>query len=137
MYRLIKQNYISEFPSKHSVSGNPQLWNSQARYIPTSPNFSKDSEILSTALETQFHTHSSFSISKAFPTHWTPNLEVFFQHLHYMSVVQNTLSHMETRFLELFSSQLQREPHTGFKNGTYTGAEEHTSQPTSSCSLTD
>jgi len=33
------------------------------------------------------------------------NLEVFFQHLHYVSVVQNTLSHMETGLLELFSSQ--------------------------------
>lgn len=42
------------------------------------------------------------------------NLEVFFQHLHYVSVVQNALSHMETGLLELFSSQLQREGKVDF-----------------------
>lgn len=69
--------------------------------------------MLNTALCMQLHTrrvHPAFQ--NLFPSAalLSTNLEVFFQHLHYVSVVQNTLSHMETGLLELFSSQLQREP---------------------------
>lgn len=67
LYRLIEQNRIPEFPSKHSVSGNPAV-NSQAWYIPTSLSSSKDSEILSTTLEIQFHTHSFSPFRKLFPS---------------------------------------------------------------------
>lgn len=78
------------------------------------PTTNQNSEMLNTAR--CLHTH--------LPSPWlfwstrfrNTNLEVFFQHLHYMFVVQNTLSHMETCFLELLSSQLQRQPKTKQNN---------------------
>lgn len=61
------------------------------------------------------------------------NLEIFFQHLHYVSVVQNTLSHMETGLLELFSSQLQMEPKENFYTWCTQRGARNTSQAPLSC----
>lgn len=61
LYRLIRQNHTQSSQAS-TLSREIQLWNSQAWSIPISLNSSKHSEMLSTALEIQFHTPSSFSI---------------------------------------------------------------------------
>lgn len=74
--------------------------------------------MLSSVVQMHFHTcrvQPPFQELLPYTGPLSTNLEVFFQHLHYVPVVQNALSHVQTGFLELFRSQLQREPNAGFQ----------------------